>query len=130
MQHFYFVRGLPGSGKSTFARECLNAFVVCEADMWFEQFNGGKFDPARLKEAHAWCLEQAKQGLILGHNVAVANTFTRRWEMQPYYDMVAELTQDSEFSIKVFEIIMNGNFKSVHNVPAEKIQQMRERFEY
>lgn len=129
-QHLYLIRGVPGSGKSTFANECLNASIVCEADKWFDKFNGGIFDATHLSHAHTWCLEEAKQGLILGHNVAVANTFTRRWEMQHYYDMVAKLTADSEFKIKIFEIIANGAFDNVHNVPEAKVREMQRRFEF
>lgn len=129
-QHLYLIRGIPGSGKSTFANECLNAFIVCEADMWFDKFNSGEFAASRLKEAHAWCLQQAKDGLVLGHNVTVANTFMRRWELQPYYDMVAELNDRSDEPIKIFEIIANGAFDNVHGVPEAKVREMQCRFEF
>ena len=36
----YIVRGVPGSGKSTFAKRLVgDDFLVCEADKYFSDFN-------------------------------------------------------------------------------------------
>jgi len=123
MNKLFIIRGLPGSGKTTLARE-INAMCHYEADMWFERFNGGKFDASKLKEAHAWCLEQTHDALANYHDVVVANTFTRHWEYAPYLESAAK------YNCQVFILIANGNFKSVHDVSQATIDAMRARFEY
>jgi hypothetical protein len=55
----------------------------------------------------------------------VSNTFTQEWEMQPYYDLA------KEYGYMVFSIIVENRHggKNVHNVPEDKINQMRDRFQ-
>jgi uridine kinase len=59
MASMIIVRGLPGSGKSTFAQETLEKspeLVWVEADQFFTDSNGVYvFAPAKIKEAHTWC---------------------------------------------------------------------------
>ncbi len=57
--------------------------------------------------------------------IVIANTSTTQKEMQPYFDMA------KQYGYKIFSIILenrHGN-KSVHNVPDESLQKMRDRFE-
>lgn len=51
--HLYLIRGASGSGKNTLAAK-LGCPVV-EADMFFQTDEGYKYDPSRIKQAHAWC---------------------------------------------------------------------------
>ena len=88
MKTLFLLRGLPGSGKSTLAGDL--AQVVYEADMFFMKDGEYQFDPAKLGAAHQWCQESTRQSMINGiSRIAVANTFTVEWEMQPYIDMAA-----------------------------------------
>lgn len=117
------IRGLPGSGKSTIAR-AMAGYVHYETDQYFVDANGVyRFDPANLKDAHQWCQVCVDDELAGGVNVVVANTFTQRWEMQPYLNMAKRM------GIKVRVITAKGQFESIHNVPAEKIEAMRQRWE-
>jgi len=51
----FLVRGLPGSGKTSFASAIWNDYAVCEADKFFYDKEGNyNFDGSKLKEAHAW----------------------------------------------------------------------------
>lgn len=116
------IRGVPGSGKTTMARQMVAdglADVHFETDDWFTSMGVYRFDPAKLAQNHAKCQEATKAALDAGRNVVVGNTFTRRWEMQPYLDM----------GYPVVEIVATGAFQNTHGVPAEKVVQMRERFE-
>jgi predicted kinase len=117
------VRGLPGSGKSTYARRIagLSGLIHVEADMFFEARGG--FDPARLPEAHRWCQATTARCLAAGHSVVVANTFTQRWELAPYWAMA------QDYGATVEEVVMRGAWGSIHNVPAATIAAMRARWE-
>jgi predicted kinase len=125
MKTLYIVRGLPGSGKSTFAQtlEC----PVFEADMFFVNSQGVyNFDFTRIKDAHAWCQEMVEDHMFNQHEkIAVSNTFTQEWEMEPYYALA------KQWNYKVFSIIVENRHGGVneHNCPEETIQKMKDRFE-
>ena len=53
MKQLILLRGLPGSGKSTFAN--LLGGIHVEADQYFMQDGEYKFDASKLKQAHNWC---------------------------------------------------------------------------
>ena len=125
-QQLVLIRGLPGSGKSTLA-ESMAGYVHIEADQFFMYRGKYEFDPSKVKQAHAWCLRKVKTTLARSDfpSVVVANTFTQNWEMQPYFDMVIALDQNIRFSV----ITALGEFKSIHNVPEDTLQRMRDRWE-
>lgn len=122
MKHeLVLIRGLPGSGKSTLAKS-LSGYVHFEADMYFMDDDEYKFDPALIAEAHRWC-QRATRLALKTTSVVVSNTFTQKWEMQPYFDMAAEL------GVPVRVIEATGNFKNIHGVPDAAIERMRARWE-
>lgn len=119
----YIIRGLPGSGKSTLAATlCGKDFH--EADQYFVEPEGYRFNPAKLKEAHEWCRQSVAEDMKFGVTViGVSNTFTQQWEMKPYLELAAE------YGYEVFTITCENDFGNVHNVPAEAIERMAARFE-
>ena len=54
----YILRGLPGAGKSTLAKNV--GAVYFEADMFFMEGNEYKFDNTKLRKAHDWCQNQVR----------------------------------------------------------------------
>jgi predicted kinase len=124
MNRLILVRGLPGSGKSTYAAEQARqyGYMHLEADMYFDVYFYGVFKASELQNAHKWCQRITKQNLYY-NTVIVSNTFTQRWEMQPYFDMARELGAATEI------ITMTGNYGSIHNVPQATIQKMKDRWE-
>jgi predicted kinase len=122
MNKLILVRGLPGSGKTTYAKT-LKKYILIEADTFFEDDNGWyNFDPKKLPEAHHFCKKVTKILLESGQNVVVANTFTQLWELQPYIDMAVELG----LSYKI--IRMNSTYENIHHVPEDTIKKMKDRF--
>ena len=121
----YIVRGVPGSGKTTLAKK-LTANVF-EADHYFYDNDGNyNFIPSEIKEAHKEC--QQFVGFAMESNIqkiAVSNTFTQEWEMEPYFELA------KKHSYKVFTIIVENRHAGInqHGVPEEKVEQMKNRFE-
>ena len=117
----FLIRGLPGSGKSTYAKK-IGCFHV-EADMFHCKDEEYAFDSSRSRLGHNWCQKAALFAMEQGMDVAVSNTFTQKWEIQPYIDFAAKTGH------KVKIIRMTKEYGTVHSVPAETLQKMRDRFE-
>ncbi len=125
-QTLYIVRGLPGSGKSTFANTnfAIRGAKHFEADMYFCRFGEYEFDSLLIRNAHRWCYESTKTALQKGHDVVVSNTFTRKWEMQEYLDL-----RNSIEGLQIQIFAMTDNYGNVHGVPPETIAKMQRRWE-
>jgi predicted kinase len=121
----FIVRGIPGSGKSTFAKTLGGQHY--EADMFFIDEDGNyKFDGTKIKDAHKWCQSFVETDMVLEYpKIAVSNTFTQEWEMKPYMDLA------KKHGYKVFTIVVENRHggNNVHDVPEDKIEQMCNRFE-
>lgn len=115
MNKLVIIRGIPGSGKTTLAKESYYDFVLCEADQYFETENGYEYDRNKIKDAHAFCLDKVKQNLEKGKDVVVANTFVKLWEIEPYLKL--------GYPTKVVETI--GEYESIHNVPKDVVERMK-----
>ena len=123
VKELILLRGLPGSGKSTLAKLICNQHV--EADMFFMEDGEYKFDPTKLKRAHEWCQNRVRVWMMSGYNVVVSNTFTQEWEMEAYYKLA------EQYGYRVHSIVVENRHEGVnqHGVPADKLEQMKQRFE-
>ena len=122
------IRGIPGSGKSTLASELeqnhTNA-IWFEADhFWLDTSGNYNFERKRLRDAHQWCQNQCEENLALGKHVIVSNTFTTRWELEPYFAMI------QKYEVNPSVILLQNNWGSIHSVPESVIQSMKDRFDY
>jgi len=132
MSTLILVRGLPGSGKSTLARTLAHTLKniegsCChlEADMFFEDEQGEyKFDSRQIKDAHAWCQEETKRSLSIGTSTIVSNTFTTKWELEPYFQIA------KEFGVVPLVYHAQNQFQNIHSVPEDVLKKMKSRFEY
>jgi len=128
----YIVRGLPGSGKSTVASTF--GVEVAEADQFFINPETGfyDFDASKLSAAHDFCQAKAAKALEAGNSVAVANTFTQAWEMEPYLVM-SEKFKARFVVVDVFDSGMTDQEladKNEHDVSDRIIHNMRLRWEH
>ena len=130
----YIVRGVPGSGKSTFAKTLTNEYSICEADQYFVDRETGeyKFNFDELKNAHQWCRNEVEIRMKDNQvnyqfypTIVVSNTFTQEWEMEPYFKLA------KKYGYTVFSVIVENRHgcKNEHGVPEEKVQVMKDRFQ-
>ena len=133
-QQIFIIRGLPGSGKTTLAEILSKEGVMHAADDFFTTDDGSyNFDASKSPEAHSQCLARTKASIEAGEkNIVVHNTFTQRWEFQPYL----ALAEEQGCRITVISTYDGGCTdkelaeRNVHKVPVEVIQKMRNRWEH
>ena len=90
-----------------------------EADMQLEINGVYVYDQSKVKAAHDWCVESARQALKDGKNVVISNTFVKIWEMKRYFDL--------GYNYRVIEA--NGRWQNVHGVPDDRIEIMKRNWE-
>ena len=130
-QLLVLVIGVPGSGKSTLAKRLCHFMQdigdnckMHEADNYFITPDGNyKFDATKLPLAHKECQSKVYADLLEGNNVIVANTSLRAWERKPYIDMVRSM------EMSLYIVIMDKVYQNVHGVPAERVEEMKKKFE-
>jgi len=128
MKELYIVRGIPGSGKSTFAKSLVKKdYCHKEADQYFLDENGEyQFKPTQIKAAHQWCQDEVDNLMRYSHSpIVVSNTFTQEWEMEAYYKLA------KQYGYRVTSIIVENRHGGIneHGVPEDKLEQMKNRFE-
>ncbi len=140
MPNLLIIRGLPGSGKSTFAKSILDVSDDCalvrksfnnivythhyEADMFFENNGEYNFNKTYISFAHDWCYNNVLKSLLNGNNTIVSNTFIKFWELEKYLDFVGFIP---DISITVVEL--HTQFNGIHNVPIATIKKMKANWE-
>ena len=140
MPNLLIVRGLPGSGKSTFAKSILDNSNDCalvtksfnnmvythhyEADMFFENDGVYNFQRKFISFAHDWCYDNVLRSLLNGNNTIVSNTFVKFWELSKYLDLIKLLPD-----VKIEIVELHTQFDSIHDVPADTIGKMKKSWE-
>jgi predicted kinase len=123
MPMLILLRGVSGSGKSTFAQLLAQDFKCnhWEADMYFNDPHTGEynFNAAHLGQAHGWCYQNFMTDVILSNDVIVSNTSTTEYDIQRYIDTA------KEYGYTVVSLVVeNGHGgKNIHNVPEATLQR-------
>lgn len=126
MPDLFLIRGVSGSGKSTFAFKILQWDAVhYEADMYFYNDEGQyMFDPNKLHAAHQWCQDSVKVIMAtVREDIVVSNTFTTEKELKPYVDLAKEYG----YNVTTVVVENRNNTESIHDVPQEIRQRQAER---
>ena len=129
MKTLYIVRGVPGSGKSTFAKSIGGIHI--EADQFIMMDGKYNFDITKIKLAHKYCQNQTEAWMktdgtqVNNDKIVVSNTFTQEWEMEPYFKLA------EKYGYRTFSLIVENRHGGVneHDVPEDKLELMKNRFE-
>ena len=122
----YFIRGLPGAGKTSFAKQLSENLEIeyFEADQYFRYYNDGIFDRSLLNDAHSFCYQSAEDELMEERSVIVSNTSSGEREVSEYKEL-ADRTNARFVSI-ILETRHSGETNK--EIPYEVVENMSKRF--
>lgn len=120
------LRGVSGSGKSTWTKTNHPNAVVCSADDFFIDRKTGeyKWDGNKLPVAHRVCQNKFARALKNGaETIVVDNTFTKIRDMEWYYETAKTAGYEIEVveMRKPLELVLGRN---THNVPDFAVERM------
>lgn len=123
MKKILILRGIPGSGKSTFAAQQKGATIV-SADDFFLTANGTyEYDRSRIQEAHQDCFKKFLKAVERGDElIIVDNMNAQAWEISPYY-MVGTV---SGYAVEILNFttdVQTSAARNIHNVPEKDIER-------
>jgi hypothetical protein len=120
------IRGLPGAGKTTYAKQAYPTYSYLDADSFFYNDQGVySFDPSRAQDAHQACMEKARALVLQQTNVVIANTFVTKGSIEEYINCIGR-----NVAVNFSVIHITGRaFTSVHNVPQHRITRFQKMWE-
>ena len=130
------MRGLPGSGKSTYVKENFDDAVVCSADTFFlDREDNYVFVPHKISEAHQDCWGHFIRSLFdKEERIVVDNTNMCKWEYANYIRLAEEMGYRVQIicmasglhdETTVAELVL----RNTHGVGGEAIARMKDRYE-
>ncbi|PJZ47429.1 ATP-binding protein [Leptospira brenneri] len=122
------LRGIPGSGKTSLAKaiSITNGAPIFSIDSYFENETGEyNFDYQKNHLAYKECESKTKEALELGVPfVIVDNTFTLKWELEPYI----RLANEFEYLFFVVTVENRHGGKNIHQISEEQIEKMKAKY--
>ena len=135
-----FIKGLPGSGKSTLSNVIAGSsayenlsVAICETDRYFINEDGEyEFDASKIAEYHKRNLSDFQENIDKRTNVViVSNTNTQYWEFQAYLKYAVK----NNYLTVIIDLYDSGLSdeelykRCSHGVPLDKYQSIRKHYE-
>jgi len=133
LKRLYIMRGLPGSGKSTIAKELAGNLGQCFAtdDYWYIEDGSYQFNIDKLKEAHAWNVRRVEQAIESELPIIVIDNCNTKLEYLKNYALIIEAALLKDYYVEIIPANSLWAFdinelvlKNTHLVPREIIQKM------
>ena len=124
------MRGISGSGKSTYIKKHLPGAFVCSADDFFVGSDGTyNFVEEKLRDAHKTCFRKFLGALSDWRElIVVDNTNTQLFEFSGYIG----LAQAYDYPVEVVQLdtpVEVASARNLHGVPATIVQAMANSFQ-
>lgn len=122
------LRGIPGSGKSTFAKTIQEGkYPIYSIDDYFTDPHTGKYQFEFEKNHLAYLDCQNRTEASMKENVLkiiLDNVFSMEWEMEPYFTLA------KKYNYQVFVLTVENRHGSsnIHEIPQEQIEKMKAKF--
>jgi predicted kinase len=125
------MRGVPGSGKTTWHKVNFPKAIVCSADDFHMVYSLYVFDPKNIGLAHGACLKKftvsvLQRPLTDEATIVVDNANSRLWELSPYLKLAEAFSVPCRIVrchcsvCSVEEAFRRGT----HSVPADRLFDM------
>lgn len=126
--NLYLIRGLPGSGKSTFAKELAEG-LDCnhfEHDKYLYTDEGEYlWTEKRMAYAYRKCLRDTEATMVDGEPVIVSNVFQTSKSLKNY----RKLAEKYGYRVTYIVVENRRGGVNIHDVPQEALDNMREAFQ-
>lgn len=123
------MRGVSGSGKSTYIKENFADAVVVSADKYFMKEGKYCWDASKIGAAHGQCRARFKQALSKSKElVVVDNTNTKLSEFKGYLSVAEEYGYKVE--VVRLDVPLDTLYgRNVHGVPDASVKAMHDRMQ-
>lgn len=124
MSALVLVRGVPGAGKTTWAKKNLSDLQLIEADQFRELSGTYVYNEKHQTIAHQWVVGQVIDCLAKGRACVVTGTYVK-------LDYIRPLKEVAKKFGAIFRIVeLDGGFESVHEgATKEVIASLRKKYE-